>query len=119
LAGTGDNPQGTGGNLIAWKAKRWILTKTTRYAQVLFDLQDFRVPRKALESAREVFLSVQAGDVVFFTASSGTRQDRIDPITHDLEISSFMGASARFVGKGEGVFPLRQRMCHVTSTSSC
>jgi len=107
LAGTGDNPHGTEGNLIAWRAKRWILTKTTKYVPALFDFQDFRVPLNALESAREVYLSVQAGDVVFFHsllwhASGPNRSDH----TRFAEIISFMGASARFVGRGEGVFPL-------------
>ena len=110
LAGTGDNPTGTGGSLAAWKAKRWLLAETTKYAPVLFDLQDFRVPPSALKNEREVFLPVQAGDVIFFHSllwhASGPNQS---PDTRFAEIISFMGPTARFVGRGHGSFPLARR----------
>ena len=51
LAGTGDNPEGAGGSVAAWKAKRWLLAETTKYAPVLFDLQDFRVPPEAVKKS--------------------------------------------------------------------
>jgi len=110
LAGTGDNPTGAGGSILAWKAKRWVLAETTKYAPVLFDLQDFRVPPSALEGQREVFLPVQAGDVIFFHSllwhASGPNQS---DVTRFAEIISFMGATARFVGRGAGNFPLARK----------
>jgi ectoine hydroxylase-related dioxygenase (phytanoyl-CoA dioxygenase family) len=106
LAGTGDNPEGTGGNLLAWKAKRWVLSGTARYVPIVAELQDFRIPPSAIESDREERLAVRAGDVVFFHSllwhASGpneTDQARI------AEIISFMGPQARFVGRGPGHFP--------------
>jgi ectoine hydroxylase-related dioxygenase (phytanoyl-CoA dioxygenase family) len=106
FAGTGDNPTGTGGSLMAWKAKRWILAETTKYAPVLFDLQDFRVPPSALKGEHEVFLPVKAGDVIFFHSllwhASGPNRSHE---TRFAEIISFMGATARFVGRGGGQFP--------------
>jgi ectoine hydroxylase-related dioxygenase (phytanoyl-CoA dioxygenase family) len=110
LAGTGDNPTGTGGSALAWKAKRWILAETTKYVPALFDLQDFRVPPSALASEREVFLPVQAGDVIFFHSllwhASGPNQTND---TRFAEIITFMGAAARFIGRGDGNFPLARR----------
>ena len=110
VAGTGDNPEATGGSTLAWKAKRWILADTTRYAPVLLDLQDFRVPLDALTTEREVMLPVAAGDVIFFHsllwhASGPNRSDA----ARFAEIVSFMGPTARFVGRGEGTFPLARR----------
>jgi ectoine hydroxylase-related dioxygenase (phytanoyl-CoA dioxygenase family) len=110
LAGTGDNPIGTGGNLAAWKAKRWLLAEATKYASVLFDFQDFRVPPSALQNEREVFLPVHAGDVVFFHSllwhASGPNRTTE---TRFAEIISFMGPTARFLGRGNGNFPLARR----------
>jgi ectoine hydroxylase-related dioxygenase (phytanoyl-CoA dioxygenase family) len=107
LAGTGDNPQGAGGSVAAWKAKRWILAETTKYVPALFDLQDFRVPPDALQSRREIFLPVEAGDVVFFHSllwhASGPNRSAT---TRYAEIISFMGDEARFVGRGRAQFPL-------------
>ncbi len=110
LSGTGDNPDATGGSLLAWKAKRWLLADTTRYAPVLHDLQDFRIPLEALTGAQEVMLPVEAGDVIFFHsllwhASGPNRTDS----TRFAEIVSFMGPKAVFVGKGRGNFPLARR----------
>jgi hypothetical protein len=110
LAGTGDNPEGAGGSRLVWKAKRWILADTTKYAPVLHDLQDFRVPPDAVENAREVMLPIAAGDVIFFHsllwhASGPNRSDS----ARFAEIVSFMGPSARFVGRGAGEFPLARR----------
>jgi ectoine hydroxylase-related dioxygenase (phytanoyl-CoA dioxygenase family) len=110
MAGTGDNPEGAGGSTLAWKAKRWILSDTTKYAPVLHDLQDFRIPIEALETEREVLLPVGAGDVIFFHsllwhASGPNRTDS----TRFAEIVSFMGPEARFVGRGEGRFPPARR----------
>ena len=110
LAGTGDNPEGTGGSMLAWKAKRWILAEATKYAPVLFDFQDFRVPPSVLKAEREVMLPVDAGDVIFFHsllwhASGPNRSDS----TRFAEIVSFMGPTARFVGRGDGQFPLARR----------
>jgi ectoine hydroxylase-related dioxygenase (phytanoyl-CoA dioxygenase family) len=110
LAGTGDNPAGAGGSTLAWKAKRWILAETTKYVPALFDLQDFRVPPGALKAQREVFLPVDAGDVIFFHsllwhASGPNRSD----VTRFAEIISFMGATAQFVGRGDGNFPLARQ----------
>src|SRR5688572_4704448 len=109
VAGTGDNPDATGSTL-AWKVKRWILTDTTRYAPVLLDLQDFRVPLDALTTEREIVIPVEAGDVIFFHsllwhASGPNRSDT----SRFAEIVSFMGPTARFVGRGEGAFPLARR----------
>jgi ectoine hydroxylase-related dioxygenase (phytanoyl-CoA dioxygenase family) len=110
LAGTGDNPEGAGGSVAAWKAKRWLLAETTKYAPVLFDLQDFRVPPEAVKKEREVFLPVEAGDVIFFHSllwhASGPNQSET---TRIAEIISFMGPTARFVGRGAGNFPLARR----------
>ena len=107
LAGTGDNPDGTGGSTLAWKAKRWILADTTRYAPVLHDLQDFRIPLDALETTREVLLPVEAGDVIFFHSllwhASGPNRTEA---ARFAEIVSFMGPDATFVGRGAGSFPL-------------
>jgi ectoine hydroxylase-related dioxygenase (phytanoyl-CoA dioxygenase family) len=110
LSGTGDNPDATGGSTLAWKAKRWILADTTKYAPVLHDLQDFRIPLEALTDAQEVMLPVEAGDVIFFHsllwhASGPNRTD----VTRFAEIVSFMGPKAAFVGKGGGNFPLARR----------
>ena len=110
LAGTGDNPEATGGNALVWKAKRWILADTTRYAPGLHDLQDFRIPVEALTTAHEVLLPVAAGDVIFFHsllwhASGPNRTDS----TRFAEIVSFMGPDATFVGRGGGRFPLARR----------
>lgn len=110
LSGTGDNPDATGGSTLAWKAKRWLLADTTRYAPVLHDLQDFRIPLEALTGAQEVMLPVEAGDVIFFHsllwhASGPNRTDS----TRFAEIVSFMGPQAAFVGKGRGNFPLARR----------
>jgi len=110
VAGTGDNPEGAGGNLLAWKAKRWILTETTRYVPIFSELQDFRVPPSAVERAREVLLPVQAGDVIFFHSllwhASGPNQT---DTARFAEIISFMGPQARFVGRGTGSFPLARQ----------
>jgi ectoine hydroxylase-related dioxygenase (phytanoyl-CoA dioxygenase family) len=110
FAGTGDNPQATGGNRTLWNAKRWVLAEMTKYAPVLFDLQDFRVPPAAIQREREVLLPVQAGDVVFFHSllwhASGPNAT---PSNRLAEIISFMGATARFVGRGPGTFPLARR----------
>lgn len=110
LAGTGDNPEGAGGNVLAWKAKRWILTEITRYVPVVSELQDFRIPPTAVEPGSEVLLPVQAGDVVFFHsllwhASGPNRTD----IPRFAEIISFMGPHTRFVGRGPGTFPRARR----------
>jgi ectoine hydroxylase-related dioxygenase (phytanoyl-CoA dioxygenase family) len=110
LAGTGDNPERTGGSMLAWKAKRWILAEATKYAPVLFDFQDFRVPPSVLKAEREVMLPVNAGDVIFFHsllwhASGPNHSDS----TRFAEIVSFMGPTARFVGRGDGRFPLARR----------
>ena len=110
LAGTGDNPEGTGGSALVWKAKRWILADTTKYAPALNDLQDFRLPVEALTGAHEVLLPVEAGDVIFFHsllwhASGPNRTDS----TRFAEIVSFMGPDATFVGRGGGRFPLARR----------
>jgi ectoine hydroxylase-related dioxygenase (phytanoyl-CoA dioxygenase family) len=106
LAGTGDNPQGAGGNLLAWKAKRWVLTKTTRYVPMFFDLQDFRLPLTAVQPTDEKLLPVQAGDVIFFHSllwhASGPNEADSARIA---EIISFMGPTSRFVGRGSGQFP--------------
>jgi hypothetical protein len=109
VAGTGDNPDATGSTL-AWKAKRWILADTTRYAPVLLDLQDYRVPLEALTNEREIAIPVEAGDVIFFHsllwhASGPNRSDA----SRLAEIVSFMGPTARFVGRGDGTFPLARR----------
>jgi len=110
VAGTGDNPEGAGGNLLAWKAKRWILTETTRYIPMFSELQDFRVPPSAVEREREVLLPVQAGDVVFFHSllwhASGPNQT---DTARFAEIISFMGPHARFVGRGGGNFPIARQ----------
>jgi phytanoyl-CoA hydroxylase len=110
LAGTGDNPERTGGSMLAWKAKRWILAGATKYAPALFDFQDFRVPPSVLKTEPEVMLPVNAGDVIFFHsllwhASGPNRSDS----TRFAEIVSFMGPSARFTGRGDGQFPLARR----------
>ena len=110
MSGTGDNPEGTGGSSLAWKAKRWILADTTKYAPVLHDLQDFRIPVEALKATREVLLPIEAGDVIFFHsllwhASGPNRTDS----TRFAEIVSFMGPDAAFVGKGQARFPLARR----------
>jgi ectoine hydroxylase-related dioxygenase (phytanoyl-CoA dioxygenase family) len=110
VAGTGDNPEGTGGNALAWKAKRWILSDTTTYAAVVHDLQDFRLPPAALPTENEVLLPVEAGDVIFFHsllwhASGPNRTDS----TRFAEIVSFMGPTATFVGRGKGSFPPARR----------
>lgn len=107
FAGTGDNPEATGGSTLAWKAKRWILADTTRYAPVLHDLQDFQIPVEAIRTEDEVLLPVEAGDVIFFHsllwhASGPNRTDT----ARLAEIVSFMGPDANFVGRGEGRFPL-------------
>jgi ectoine hydroxylase-related dioxygenase (phytanoyl-CoA dioxygenase family) len=110
VAGTGDNPEATGGSTLAWKAKRWVLADTTKYAPMLHDLQDFRIPIEALKVADEVLLPVEAGDVIFFHsllwhASGPNRTDS----TRFAEIVSFMGPEAAFVGRGAGRFPLARR----------
>lgn len=110
MSGTGDNPDATGGSTLAWTAKRWILAEATRFAPVLFDLHDFRVPPRAVNGEREVPLPVEAGDVIFFHsllwhASGPNRSDS----ARFAEIVSFMGAAARFVGRGDGQFPLARR----------
>jgi ectoine hydroxylase-related dioxygenase (phytanoyl-CoA dioxygenase family) len=110
VAGTGDNPEAAGGNTLMWKAKRWLLADTTRYAPALNDLQDFRVPPNAPETAREVLLPVAAGDVIFFHSllwhASGPNRSEV---TRFAEIVSFMGPTARFVGRGAAEFPLARR----------
>jgi hypothetical protein len=110
VSGTGDNPEGTGGSTLAWKAKRWILADATRFAPVLLDLQDFRVPLDALKTEREVMLPVEAGDVIFFHSllwhASGPNRSGS---ARFAEIVSFMGPTARFVGRGEGSFPIARR----------
>jgi hypothetical protein len=107
LAGTGDNPEATGGNMMAWKAKRWLLAETTKYAPSLFDLQDFRIPPDMIDPAQEVMLPVQAGDVICFHSllwhASGPNKSET---TRLAEIISFMGPTAKFVGRGAGSFPL-------------
>jgi ectoine hydroxylase-related dioxygenase (phytanoyl-CoA dioxygenase family) len=110
LAGTGDNPKGAGGNLAAWKAKRWMLTGLTRYVPMMFELQDFRLPLTAVDPRREVLLPVQAGDVVFFHSllwhASGPNRSAV---ARYAEIISFMGPHARFVGRGPGQFAAARR----------
>jgi hypothetical protein len=107
MSGTGDNPDGTGGNTLAWRAKRWILADTTKYAPVLHDLQDFRIPVEALKATREVRLPVEAGDVIFFHSllwhASGPNRTGS---TRFAEIVSYMGPDANVVGRGRGRFPL-------------
>lgn len=109
LTGTGDKPAGARRTLF-WKAKRWLLADTTKYAPVLYDLQDFRVPPNALKNAREVMLPVAAGDAIFFHsllwhASGPNHSDS----TRFAEILSYMGPTARFVGRGAAAFPLARR----------
>lgn len=110
VAGTGDNPEGAGGNLLAWKAKRWLLTETTRFVPMFSELQDFRVPPSAFEGEREVVLPAAAGDVIFFHSllwhASGANQT---DTARFAEIVSFMGPHARFVGRGSGNFPLARK----------
>jgi ectoine hydroxylase-related dioxygenase (phytanoyl-CoA dioxygenase family) len=110
FAGTGDNPEGAGGNLLAWKAKRWILTELTRYVPMLFELQDFRLPITAVDPGREVLLPVRAGDVVFFHSllwhASGPNSSET---ARFAEIISFMGPHARFIGRGPGRFAPARR----------
>lgn len=98
LAGTGDNPDVTG-NKALWKLKRLVLATATRFAPILFDLQDFRVPPPAVDKGREQLVPVQAGDVVFFhsllwhaTGANDSNQTRY------AEIISFMSADARVAG---------------------
>lgn len=110
MSGTGDNPEGTGGSALAWKAKRWILADTTRYAPMLLDLQDFRIPAPALDTAQEVLLPVQAGDVIFFHSllwhASGPNRTAS---TRFAEIVSFMGPNATLIGRSRARFPLARR----------
>jgi hypothetical protein len=110
VSGTGDNPEGTGGSTVAWRAKRWLLTDTTRFAPALHDLQDFRIPLEALRATGEVLLPVAAGDVIFFHSllwhASGPNQT---DSARFAEIVSFMGPQAAFVGRGPGRFPLARR----------
>ena len=110
MSGTGDNPEGTGGSTLAWRAKRWLLADTTRFAPVLHDFQDFRIPLEALRATGEVLLPVAAGDVIFFHSllwhASGPNQT---DSARFAEIVSFMGPHAAFVGRGHGRFPLARR----------
>jgi ectoine hydroxylase-related dioxygenase (phytanoyl-CoA dioxygenase family) len=104
--GTGDNPEAAGGNLLAWKAKRWLLGKT-RYTPMFSELQDFRIPPSAIDPARERRLPVSAGDIILFHSllwhASGPNET---DSARFAEIISFMGAEARFVGRGQSSFPL-------------
>ena len=110
MSGTGDNPEGTGGSTLAWRAKRWLLADTTRFAPALHDLQDFRIPLDAVSATGEVLLPVAAGDVIFFHSllwhASGPNRTAS---ARFAEIVSFMGPQAAFVGKGHGRFPLARR----------
>ena len=109
-SGTGDNPEGTGGNLLAWKAKRWVLTSVSRYLPISSELQDYRLPLNAIQPGREAILPVQAGDVIFFHSllwhASGPN---LTDTTRFAEIISFMGPEAQFVGRGNGHFPAARR----------
>jgi ectoine hydroxylase-related dioxygenase (phytanoyl-CoA dioxygenase family) len=101
IAGTGDNPDGGGGNSAAWKLKQLVLTGATRYAPMLFDLQDYRIAPEATRNCQERLLSVSAGDAIFFHSllwhASGSN---VSDHSRCAEIISFMAADARFVGRG-------------------
>jgi ectoine hydroxylase-related dioxygenase (phytanoyl-CoA dioxygenase family) len=109
-AGTGDNPEATGGSLLLWKAKRWLLGAATRHTSLLADLQDFRISPSAVSAAREVMLPVGAGDVIFFHSllwhASGPNSSDEDRFA---EIVSFMSASAQLVGQPHATFPRARR----------
>ncbi len=95
LAGTGDNPD-IGGNELAWRAKRWVLAKSTRYLPILFDFQDLRIPPRVTAHSAEQLLPVHAGDVIFFHSllwhASGPNQT---DHARFAEIVSFMPHDAK------------------------
>jgi hypothetical protein len=107
LAGTGDNPQKSGGNMTIWRLKQLVLARATRFVPALFDLQDYRLAPDLTEHCEEQSLPVRAGDVIFFHsllwhASGPNRSEQ----SRYAEIVSFMSAEARYVGRGATHFPL-------------
>jgi ectoine hydroxylase-related dioxygenase (phytanoyl-CoA dioxygenase family) len=107
LAGTGDNPEGTGGNRFVTAAKAFVLGTATRFVPFLGRLGDYSVDRKRVDELRrdEVSLPVDRGSVIFFHslllhASGPNRTDR----ARIAPIISYMGRSYRFTGRGEGDF---------------
>jgi len=102
VAGTGDAPRSTGGNLVMWRLKRAI-TEATRRMPAITSLLDYRVDPEELAAwtPRAVALPVAAGDVILFHSlllhSSGAN---LTDHARYASIISYMSREARFVGRG-------------------
>jgi len=106
VAGTGDAPRATGGNLAMWRLKR-LVTEATRRLPAITSLLDYRVDPRQLADApqREVALPVAAGDVILFHSlllhSSGAN---LTDHARYASIISYMSRDARYVGRGQPRF---------------
>jgi hypothetical protein len=109
-AGTGDNPEASGGSQPLWKLKTLVLTRATRVAPWLASLQDYRVLPSALAALEPVLLPVAAGDAVFFHSlivhGTPPNQTEADRFAH---IVSYMPAGARCKSLGGEHFPAARR----------
>jgi ectoine hydroxylase-related dioxygenase (phytanoyl-CoA dioxygenase family) len=106
LAGTGDNPEGAEGSRVLDAAKRLVLGRATRLVPGLARVSELQIdPRKAAALGDEVSLPVSAGSVVLFH-SLLLHASNPNTSEHDRRaaIISYMGASFRFTGRGEGEF---------------
>jgi ectoine hydroxylase-related dioxygenase (phytanoyl-CoA dioxygenase family) len=109
-AGSGDNPEASGGSRPLWRLKTLVLTSATRLAPWLASLQDYRVPPSALAGLDPVLLPVAAGDAVFFHSLivHGTPPNRTE--AHRFaHIVSYMPAGARCKSLGSESFPAARR----------
>lgn len=107
LAGTGDNPRGTGGTQAMDYLKRLVLAKGSRFMPALSRLNDFRVTDDQVLKLHldELALPVNAGSVIFFHS---LLLHASNPNTSDNDryaaIISYMSRSSRFTGRGKANF---------------
>ena len=109
-AGTGDNPDRSGGNRLLWRLKTFLLTRATRSMPWMAALQDYRVLPSALRGLTPVLLPVAAGDVVFFHSLTvhGTPPNGTDAVRY-AHIVSYMPAGARCKSLSDDHFPAARR----------
>jgi ectoine hydroxylase-related dioxygenase (phytanoyl-CoA dioxygenase family) len=110
-AGTGDNPEASGGNRQIWRLKSFLLTRATRALPWLASLQDYRVLPSVLATLdRPVPLPLAAGDAVFFHSLTvhATPPNRTEAARF-AHVVSYMPAGARCRSLSDAHFPAARR----------